>query len=170
MKHTTTLPGLICNYIISILSFKKTALSVLLLCCMANAPKAQSHEDTTIVLERNSFTVSVIHTPEGLLKIEMVNNLGSAIGPFFMETNIKGFNLNEGHIVQHLNDLIVTENTERIFGPQFMGLGLISLPAYGNYKTVFATESKTNEAPAVQIRISGTMNGQHVIWSNSYNF
>ena len=176
MKQQITFIETICKRCFADVKLKKTALFFLLFCGVVYSSFCQTredghiHEDTTIVLEKNTFTVSIEHTPDGLLKLELVNNQGWEIGPFFVETYISGYLLNESHIEQRLNNIMFSENIERVIGPQFMGLGINTLPAFGSYKTTFATIGQTTEPPSIVLRVYGTRDGKQVYWSGTYNF
>ncbi|MDI1234169.1 MAG: hypothetical protein PSX81_07805 [bacterium] len=169
MKHNFYALNKICIGINVDFQTRIKMLLVMLFCSVAFITKAQHQEDTTIVLPSNAFTIGFVHTPDSLLKFEIVNNQLEAITPFFIEIYVKGYSLNAESITQSLNNAAVPNNIEKVFGPQFVGFGLDYLPPLGNYKTSFYSENKTNEASTVVIRISGTINGQHVIWSHSYN-
>lgn len=170
MKLKTTFRTLVGEDIFANLILKKAALAILLICCVFSISKAQSHDDSTVVLEKNAFAVTVNKTPDGLLKFELVNNQASEITPFFIETYLKGYVMNTGNVEQSMNNVTFTENIEHVYGPQFMGLGVSALPAFGNYKTTLTLGDRTNEPTTIQIRISGTQNGQPVIWFGNYNF
>ena len=148
---------------------RKSILLVFLFSSFAFIAKAQHQEDSTIVLSKNAFTISFVHTSDSLLKLEIVNNQLEAITPFFIETYVKGYSLNTASITQTLNNAEVPNTIEKVYGPQFVGFGLDYLPPFGNYKTSFATQTRTNESSSFIVRISGTINGQHVIWSNAYS-
>lgn len=173
MRPKITFIESICKRCFAGLRLKKTALTVLLFCGMVYTSFGQTretHEDSTIVLEKSAFTVNIVQTLDGLLKLELVNNLGWEIGPFFLETYVTGYTLNESHIEQSLNNILLSENIEKVFGPQFMGLGINALPAFGNYKTTFAISGSTNEAPSLSLRVYGTRDGKPVYWSSTFNF
>ncbi len=168
MKHNIYTKNSICKRFLASFPARFSGLLVLLMLTVVTTTKAQHQEDTTIVLAQNAFTVSFVHTPDSLLKFEIINNQVDAVTPFFIETYIKGYLLNTQTIKQSLNNAEVPKNIESVYGPQFVGFGLDYLPPFGNYKTSFLTENQTNEAATILIRISGTINGKHVIWSNSY--
>ncbi len=170
MKHKTYLKNSICKEQIANFLTKKATLMIVLICSFVFTSKAQidNHDDTTLVLGKEAFTVSFTHTPDSSIKFEIINNQVNAITPFFVETYVKGYFLNTQSIEQTLNNAPVIHNIESIFGPQFIGFGLDVLPPLANYKTKFATENRTNEQSIIVIRISGTINGQHVIWSRTF--
>lgn len=168
MKHNIYALKKICKNYFAGISTSKKMLLVILCCSAAFGLKAQHLEDSTIVLPKNAFTVTFVQTPDSFLRLELVNNQLEAITPFFIETYVKGYSLNTESITHSLNNAAVPNTIEKVFGPQFVGFGLDYLPPFGNYKTSFATENRTNEASIIVIRVSGTLNGQHVIWSNSY--
>jgi len=171
MKQKITFIESVCKRCFAGSRLKKTVLSVLLFCGVIYTSGAQTHEDSTVVLEKSAFTITVEHTPEGLLRVELVNNYGWEFGPFFMETYLTGYTFNEAHIEQSLNNVLFTNNIEKVFGPQFMGLGINTLPAFGNYKTTFETKGRTDElSSGITIRVYGTRDGKQVYWSNSFNF
>jgi len=169
MKHNIYALNKICRDYFAGFATRKPMLLVILFCSIAFVTKAQHQEDSTIVLSKNAFTISFVHTPDSLLKLEIVNNQLEAITPFFIETYVKGYSLNTESITQSLNNAEVPNTIEKVYGPQFVGFGLDYLPPFGNYKTSFATQTRTNETSSFIVRISGTINGQHVIWSNAYS-
>ena len=169
MKHNIYALNKICNALIADFPTRKKMLLVILCCSVAFITKAQHQEDSTIVLPKSAFSITFVQTPDSLLKLELVNNQLEAITPFFIETYIKGYSLNTESITQSLNNAEVPNTIEKVYGPQFVGFGLDYLPPFGNYKTSFATQARTNESSSFIVRISGTINGQHVIWSNAYS-
>lgn len=165
-----------CSKFVADLCLKKLALAVLLFFSLTSISKAQNqhdlklHDDSFVFLDKSAFSVSINHGVDGKLNFELINNQASEITPFFYEVYLKGYNFDESKLEQSMNNMTFNENIERVFGPQFMGLGLNALPAFGRYKTTFTTADTVNETPSIQIRISGRMNGYKIFWSGSYNF
>ncbi len=170
MELKTTFRTTVRQSIFANLNLKKAVLSLMLICSVFSVSKAQSHEDSTVVLEKSAFAVTVTHTPDGLLKFELINNQASEITPFFIEAYLKGYVMNGGQVEQSINNVLFSDNIEHVFGPQFMGLGINSLPAFGNYKTTLTLGDRLNETTSLQIRITGTLNGQKLLWSGVYSF
>ena len=146
---------------------KKTSFLLVLFLSILCTSKAQDHEDTLVVLDRNAFSINILQTSDSMLQLEVLNNQIDSITPFFIEFSINGFLFTQNCILhQSINNLVVENNIERIYGPQFVALGVMQIPPLGNYKTTLGTFNRTNHASSsIQIRIFGMINGHNVIWN-----
>ncbi len=146
---------------------KKASFLLVLFLSILCTSKAQDHDDTLVVLDKNAFIISILETSDSMFMLEILNNQIDSITPFFVEFSINGFHFTQNCILrQSINDLVVENNIERVYGPQFVALGVMHLPPLGNYTTRLGTFNRTNGASAtIQVRIFGMINGHNVIWN-----
>lgn len=145
---------------------KKAGLLCLLILGIISEGIAQDHEqeDTLVALPSNAFSINMLQKTGTQFTFEIVNYNLDTIKPFFIEVFAIGFNFSEECILQQsINSINLDTNLEKLWGPQFISLGIGILPPSGHYSTTLGTESNTQEK-LVKIRIFGTMNGKNVIW------
>ncbi len=152
---------------------KKASVLLVLFLSIICTSKAQvqehAHEDSLVVLNRDAFSVSILHSTDSMFWLEILNNSIDSITPFFVEFSINGFLFTQNCILeQSINNLRVENNIERIYGPQFVALGVGNIPPLGNYKTKLGTFNRNTAANAsIQVRIFGMINGHNVIWNGN---
>ncbi len=111
----------------------------------------------------------MLESSDSLFQLEILSNQIDSITPFFVEFSINGFLFTHNCIYrQSINDLAVESNIERVFGPQFVALGVSNIPPMGNFRTTLRTMRKAGaNLPNIQIRIFGMINGHNVIWNGN---
>jgi hypothetical protein len=148
---------------------KKTSLALVLflsILCNADA-QDHHHDDSLVILEKRAFIVNILTSSDSSFQLEVLNNQFDSITPFFIEFSINGFLFTQDCILeQRLNNLPIEQNIEKIFGPQFVALGIGQIPPMGNYRTTLATFNKNKATPSsIQVRIFGMVKGHNVIWN-----
>lgn len=155
---------------LSFLTKKASFLAILFFSIMLST-KGQTtatHEDTLIVLDKNIFSLSFLEASDTMLQLEVMNNGRDTIKPFFMELSCVGFNLTPECILrQTLNSSIVDKNIEKIFGPQFVGLGINAVPPFSSYTTSLGTMRGKMVGSYIKVMIYGTVNGRQVLWTGN---
>ncbi len=140
-------------------------LSLLLLVSMSKGiAQSHDHEDTLIALPAGAFSINMLQNTGTQFKFEVVNNNVDTIKPFFIEIFAIGFDFTEQCILQQsINNINLETNLEKLWGPQFISLGIGTLPPTGHYATTLGV---AYNAPGsmIKIRLFGTINGQNVIW------
>lgn len=148
---------------------KKASFLAILFFSILLSTKAQNtaiHEDTLIVLDKGTFSLSFLETSDTMIQLEVMNNGRDTIKPFFIEMSCVGFNLTPECIKrQTLNTSVVEKNIEKIFGPQFVGLGINSVPPFSSYVTSIGTLPGKMGDSYISVRIYGTVNGRQVLWT-----
>lgn len=129
---------------------------------------AQSHEheedDTLIAMGKNDFSVSLLQNNASQFQIQIKNNLLDTLQPFFIEMHAIGFNFTDDCILQQsINNLNLETNIEKLWGPQYISLGIGNVPPGGAYNTTLATSSTSSDA-LIKVRLFGSINGHHFIW------
>lgn len=145
---------------------KKAGLLCLLILAITSEGLAQNHdqEDTLVALPSNAFSIKLLQNSGSQFTFEIVNNNLDTLEPFFVEIFAIGFNFTDECILQQsLDNVTLESNLEKLWGPQFISLGVGSLPPAGHYSTTLGTLSNTQDK-LIKIRIFGTINGKNVIW------
>lgn len=145
---------------------RKTTLFVVLFLGTMGLTFAQSHdhEDTVVALEKGAFTISVLQNSPTQFNLQLVSNKADTLQPFFIEMIPIGFDFTDECILsQSLNNQRLETNIEKLWGPQFVSLGVGIIPPGGRYLATLATQMVTKEA-MIKVRVFGTINGQNFIW------
>jgi hypothetical protein len=145
---------------------KKAGLLAFLLLGMLSSTWAQSHDsdDTLIALPKNAFNVILLQNTGSQFKFEISNNGTDSIHPFFIELFAIGFDFSQDCILQQsINNINLETNIEKLWGPQFVSIGVGNLPPSGKYATTLGTVSSSPGA-MMKVRLFGTVNNQNVIW------
>jgi hypothetical protein len=147
---------------------RKRVFLVMLLLGMMGTSFAQSHEheedDTLMALGKNDFSVSLLQNNASQFQIQIKNNLLDTLQPFFIEMHAIGFNFTDDCILQQsINNLNLETNLEKLWGPQYISLGIGVVPPNGTYNTTLATSSNSSDA-MIKVRLFGSINGHHFIW------
>lgn len=146
---------------------KTAGLLALMIFGMMGTSYAQGHdhEDTLIALPKNAFSLALLQNTATQFKLEITNNSGDTIHPFFFELFAIGFDMTDDCILQQsVNNLNLDTNIEKLWGPQFVSLGIGALFPSEKYATTFGTTASQNSESMIKVRIFGTVNGQNVIW------
>lgn len=146
---------------------KKVGALCLLLLAFSSKGIAQSHdhEDTLIALPANAFSINMLQSTSSQIKFEIVNNGVDTIQPFFVEIFAIGMGFTEDCILQQtLNNLNLESNLEKLWGSEFISLGIGTVPPSGHYATTLGVLSSSQGA-MIKIRVFGTVNGQNVTWT-----
>lgn len=166
MRQTnTTITGKIPE-IPAFYSAGKAGLLALLLLGMMSGAFAQSHdsEDTLKALPANAFSLSLLQNTGSQFKIEISNNTGDTIHPFFVELFAIGFDFSQDCILQQsINNINLETNIEKLWGPQFISLGVGDLPPSGKFVSTLGIVTN-DPGSMMKVRLFGTVNHQNVIW------
>lgn len=148
---------------------KKASLLLVVLLSILCTSKAQDHghDDSLVILDKNAFSVNLLEATDSMFQLEIFNNQIDSITPFFIEFSINGFLFTQNCILeQSINNLVVENNIEKVYGPQFVALGLMHIPPLANFRTKLGTFHRVVGTPAtIQVRIFGMINGHNVIWN-----
>ncbi|MCC6818343.1 MAG: hypothetical protein IT245_05595 [Bacteroidia bacterium] len=166
MRKTDYFNSKALGWIIRVGLTKRAGILCLLTLVIMNHGIAQSHdhEDTLVALPKNAFSINLLQNTGTQFKFEIVNNNLDTIEPFFVEIFAIGFNFTEECILQQsINNNNLETNLEKLWGPQFISLGVGTIPPSGHYATTLGTLSNS-QGSMIKIRVFGTINGQNVIW------
>jgi hypothetical protein len=148
-------------------SARKASLLAVLLLGMISGAFAQSHDsenDTLIALNRNAFNLTLLQNTQSQFSFEITNNTGDSIKPFFIELFATGFDFSQDCIInQSINNIHLETNIEKLWGPQFISLGVGDLPVSGKFATTLGTVTNSTGA-LMKVRLFGTINNKNVVW------
>jgi len=145
---------------------QKMALLALMVWGLSGELKAQSHdsEDTLIALPADAFSLTLVQNLNNQFTFEIKNNGVDTITPFFVELFPVGFDFTDQCILQQkINNINLDANIEKLWGPQFVSLGVGNLPPSGSYATTIGTETNLPNT-YVKVRLFGTVNDHNIIW------
>lgn len=148
-------------------SARKASLLALLLLGMMSGAFAQSHDsddDTLVALNKNAFNLTLLQNTPSQFKFEISNNTGDTIHPFFIELFAIGFDFSQDCILnQSINNINLETNIEKLWGPQFISLGVGDLPVMGKFTTTLGTVTNSTSS-MMKVRLFGTLNNQNFVW------
>lgn len=147
---------------------RKTILMMVFFLGAIGTTSAQSHEhdDSLIILQRGDFTLTSIQSGPNQFNLQVRFNRADTLKPFFIELYPVGFDFTDNCIIhQSLNNQSLETNIEKLWGPQFVSLGIGNLPPGTSYTTTLGTALGTNGESMIRVRIYGTLNGHNFLWS-----
>lgn len=122
--------------------------------------------DTLRILPGNNFSVSILNSAGNQLQLELQNKNTDSITPVFVEFSANGFRFSQDCILyQQINNVSVERNIEKIWGPEFVSLGVGSLPPLGKYVMNLALLNGIPSGSSIKVRVFGSVTGQNVLWS-----
>lgn len=126
------------------------------------------HGDTLRVLPKGDISVNIVSATSSLLQLELVYKNSDSITPVFVEFSANGFRFNANCILrQQINNINVEKNIEKIWGPEFVSLGIGSLPPQGRYLMNLALLNGIPGGSSIKVRVFGSVTGQNVLWSGT---
>ncbi|MEZ4804447.1 MAG: hypothetical protein R2852_02890 [Bacteroidia bacterium] len=122
--------------------------------------------DTLKVLSESDFDVTILNSPNNQLQLEFLYKLNDSITPIFFEVAAKGFQFTPSCILnQSINNVNVESNIEKVWGPQFVSLGVGNLPPNGRFVANLALLNELPPGSSMRVRIYGEVDGQDILWS-----
>jgi|GEM_PF-6392325 len=147
---------------------RKTAFYFVLFFGLSTSLSAQLHEhdDSVRMLGKNDFTVAIVSSNNQQLQFQAISNIGDSITPLFVELSAGGFQFSDECILfQSINNLNLYNNIEKIWGPDFVSVGVGVLPPGGRYVSNLAILNGLATGAYIRVRIYGSINGQDILWT-----
>lgn len=147
---------------------RKTTFYFVLFFGLTSALSAQvhDHDDSVRILNKMDFSVAIVSSNNQQLQFQVVSNIGDSITPLFVELSAGGFQFtDECILVQSINNLNVYSNIEKIWGPDFVSVGVGVLPPGGRYLSNLAILNGLATGAYIRVRIYGSINGQDILWT-----
>ncbi len=149
------------------LCFRKATTNLVVIFGLIGSLSAQEHDhDSLRIMNRNDFAVSIVSSSNNQLQFEKLNKQIDSITPLFIELSAGGFLFSDDCILhQSINNVNVESNIEKIWGPEFVSLGLGYFPPNGRFVTDLAILNGLATGSYIKVRIYGSINGHDILWS-----
>lgn len=149
---------------------RKTVFYIVVLFGMVNICPAQDADhdhDTIRIMNRNDFSAGVVPSMNQSMILQISSNIPDSLAPAFIELSVNGFLFTANCIQeQKLNNVSLVSNIEKIWGPEFISLGMGALPPGGTYTANFGLLNEVPTGSIIRIRIFGSVKGQDILWTS----